>query len=154
MQSALRRAPPVTSRTKWTRRVSQAFSTFEDMTEFRNWCFSAEGYDFAARCTDPHACAHREAFARKHKNVVRRWEVSSEFPSRAVVEAYLKPAVDRSDEAFEWGEPQVERIVRWARERLNWDERYTADVLKPVSKRAPLPLPPVLTGHVSSLLPY
>jgi 5'-3' exonuclease len=112
--------------------IVQAFPTFEDMTEFRNWCFSAEGYDFAARCADPLACAHREAFARKHKNVVRRWEVSSEFPSRAVVEAYMKPAVDRSEEAFEWGEPQVERIVRWARERLSWDERYTADVLKPV----------------------
>jgi len=32
------------------------------------------------------------------------------FPSRAVVEAYLHPTIDESQESFSWGEPNIDGL--------------------------------------------
>ena len=44
-----------------------------------------------------------QEFASKHAKIRKNWEVGAEFPSQAVIEAFLTPLVESSEEPFEWG---------------------------------------------------
>jgi len=46
--------------------------------------------------------------------------VPENFPSQPVIDAYLQPNVDRSDEPFEWGQVDMGALRRFALERLQW----------------------------------
>jgi hypothetical protein len=74
----------------------------QGLKEFRNWMYSAEQFDFSQQCSDAALVAARREFAAKHAKIRRTWEVDAQFPSDAVIEAFLKPTVDSSEEAFEW----------------------------------------------------
>jgi hypothetical protein len=52
----------------------------------------------------------RVQFEQKHPHARKNWEVSTEFPSQAVTEAFLHPTVDSSGEPFEWGTPNVPEV--------------------------------------------
>ena len=54
----------------------------------------------------------RVQFEKKHPHARKNWEVSTEFPSQAVTEAFLHPTVDSSDEPFEWGTPNMPEVRR------------------------------------------
>ncbi|VVC44029.1 Hypothetical protein CINCED_3A003134 [Cinara cedri] len=62
-------------------------------------------------------------------------KISSDFPNKAVLNAYLNPSVGESDDKFNWGIPQVDNIIQFARTNFNWDVQKTQSTLEPVLKK-------------------
>lgn len=52
-----------------------------------------------------------------------------------VVEAYLAPTVDDSQESFSWGSPDVESIIEFNRKNFGWTRLKTNEILGPVLKK-------------------
>ncbi|XP_055852557.1 DNA excision repair protein ERCC-5 isoform X2 [Episyrphus balteatus] len=69
------------------------------------------------------------------RNKLANIELHGEFPSSAVVEAYLNPKVDTSQDAFSWGTPDLESIREFARTNLGWTRHKTDEILGPVLKK-------------------
>lgn len=67
----------------------------------------------------------------KLKNVV----FTDNFPSVQVVQAYLDPTVDKSDEAFTWSKPDIVGLIDFAREKFGWTQLKSREILNPVIKR-------------------
>jgi DNA excision repair protein ERCC-5 len=85
----------------------------------------------------------QKAFMAKHRNVSKNWTIPSSFPDRAVVNAYIKPRVDTSEEKFEWGRPDAEALHKFCFERVSIEclLQRQACVLIPVQGQAfPKPL--------------
>lgn len=58
-----------------------------------------------------------------------------DFPNKAVINAYLNPIVNESNEKFSWGTPEVELIVQFAQTNFDWDVSKTKSTLAPVLKK-------------------
>nr|CAD7455406.1 unnamed protein product [Timema tahoe] len=69
----------------------------------------------------------------RHK--LRNVSLNDGFPSKAVVEAYLKPHVDESQESFSWGSPNLDSLRDYARSKFGWTPSKTDEILVPVLKR-------------------
>ncbi|KAI0873840.1 hypothetical protein GGS24DRAFT_374866 [Hypoxylon argillaceum] len=54
------------------------------------------------------------------------------FPSSAVSDAYLHPAVDHSSEQFQWGSPDVGGLRQFLMATIGWSQERTDEVLVPV----------------------
>ena len=79
--------------------ILRAFPSVACLREFRNWVYSdAKNFDFAANCSNPGLVTAREDFAAKHRGVKKNWEVDMDFPPDAVIQAFIKPSVDSSEE--------------------------------------------------------
>ncbi|ENN80361.1 hypothetical protein YQE_03220, partial [Dendroctonus ponderosae] len=73
----------------------------------------------------------RSALKSKLKNV----GFSDNFPSVQVVQAYLDPTVENSEEAFSWGRPNALALLEYARDKFGWTKTKAEDILNPVLKR-------------------
>jgi len=62
-------------------------------------------------------------------------KIGSDFPSKAVINAYLNPIVDESGDKFKWGVPQVDSIIQFAVKNFDWNVSKTKSVLAPVLKK-------------------
>ena len=71
----------------------------------------------------------------KIKQKVRQLKLPSGFPSQTVVNAYLKPEVDDSEERFTWGKPDLDLLRAYATEKMGWSQAKTDDSLLPVLKK-------------------
>ncbi|XP_070820781.1 DNA excision repair protein ERCC-5 homolog [Chaetodon trifascialis] len=71
----------------------------------------------------------------KVKKKLRDLELHPGFPSPAVAQAYLQPAVDQSDSSFSWGRPQLDMIKEFCLSRFGWNSRRTEETLQPVIKQ-------------------
>lgn len=69
------------------------------------------------------------------RNKLGNIELCGEFPSFAVVEAYLKPTVDNSQDSFSWGVPDVESIKEFTRTEFGWTRNKTNEILEPIIER-------------------
>ena len=49
-------------------------------------------------------------FHKNHKSARTRWIAPADFPSQGIINAYLKPAVDKSKTRFSWGKPDLDRL--------------------------------------------
>jgi DNA excision repair protein ERCC-5 len=79
--------------------ILRAFPSVACLREFRNWVYSdTKNFDFAANCSNPGLVAARKEFASKHRGVKKNWEVDMDFPPDAVIQAFMKPSVDSSEE--------------------------------------------------------
>lgn len=65
------------------------------------------------------------------KNVV----FTENFPSLQVVQAYLDPTVDKSEETFAWAKPDIEGLIEFARRKFGWTPLKSKEILSPVIKR-------------------
>ncbi|KAL2060770.1 hypothetical protein VTL71DRAFT_9412 [Oculimacula yallundae] len=54
------------------------------------------------------------------------------FPSSAVTEAYLKPDVDSTPDAFQWGVPDLDQLREFLMATIGWTQERTDEVLVPV----------------------
>ncbi|CAH1244600.1 ERCC5 [Branchiostoma lanceolatum] len=68
------------------------------------------------------------------KAKLRKLELSPGFPNITVVEAYLSPTVDESEEPFAWGAPDLHSLRQFAMQRFGWTTNKTDEVLLPVMK--------------------
>uniref|UniRef100_A0A3Q2UIB4 Excision repair cross-complementation group 5 n=1 Tax=Fundulus heteroclitus TaxID=8078 RepID=A0A3Q2UIB4_FUNHE len=71
----------------------------------------------------------------KVKKKVRELKLQPGFPNPAVAQAYLQPAVDRSESSFGWGRPQLDMIKEFCLSRFGWSSRKTEETLQPVVKQ-------------------
>lgn len=61
--------------------------------------------------------------------------LNTDFPNKAVINAYLNPIVNESNEKFNWGVPQVDSIIQFAQINFDWDVSKTKNTLAPVLKK-------------------
>ncbi|CAJ1049856.1 DNA repair protein complementing XP-G cells [Xyrichtys novacula] len=71
----------------------------------------------------------------KVKKKLRALKLQPGFPSPAVAQAYMEPAVDQSDSTFTWGRPQLDMIKEFCLNRFGWSSRKTEETLQPVIKQ-------------------
>ncbi|KAL5237165.1 hypothetical protein ACI65C_004575 [Semiaphis heraclei] len=62
-------------------------------------------------------------------------KIGNDFPNKAVINAYLHPIVNESNESFNWGTPQVDSIIQFAQTNFDWDISKTKSKLAPVLKK-------------------
>lgn len=71
------------------------------------------------------------AFRKKHSSARTRWIAPADFPSRAIINAYLKPVVDNSTVRFSWGKPDLPGLQRFCAETLGWEREETDRIVNP-----------------------
>ncbi|XP_016661395.1 DNA repair protein complementing XP-G cells homolog isoform X2 [Acyrthosiphon pisum] len=62
-------------------------------------------------------------------------KIGNDFPNKAVINAYLHPIVNESNESFNWGTLQVDSIIQFAQTNFDWDVSKTKSKLAPVLKK-------------------
>ena len=73
-------------------------------------------------------------FHKTHKSARTRWIAPADFPSLAIINAYIKPAVDKSNSRFSWEKPRMDDLQLFCAETLGWDHEETSRVVSPVLK--------------------
>uniref|UniRef100_A0A182Q548 Uncharacterized protein n=1 Tax=Anopheles farauti TaxID=69004 RepID=A0A182Q548_9DIPT len=101
--------------------TSEMMSMLSGLRKFRDWWQHGRNGATGARM----------ALKSKLKNI----DIGEGFPSTGVVDAYLRPTVDCSEEEFAWGYPDAERLRDYARQKFGWTQTKTNDILLPVLKR-------------------
>uniref|UniRef100_A0A8W7PZY4 XPG-I domain-containing protein n=1 Tax=Anopheles coluzzii TaxID=1518534 RepID=A0A8W7PZY4_ANOCL len=101
--------------------TSEMMSMLSGLRKFRDWWHHGRNG----------ATGTRISLKSKLKNI----EIGEGFPSTGVVEAYLQPTVDCSEEEFTWGYPDADRLRDYARQKFGWSQTKTNDILLPVLKR-------------------
>ncbi|XP_078481929.1 DNA excision repair protein ERCC-5-like isoform X2 [Ciona intestinalis] len=96
----------------------------ESLVQFKQW------WD------DAHAQVKPPTSEAKIKTELRRLNVPQNFPSKLVVEAYLKPRVNESKDKFVWGMPDLSGIRDYLTERLHWTRNKIDEELLPVLKKS------------------
>jgi len=61
--------------------------------------------------------------------------VKLDFPNKAVINAYLNPIVNESNEKFKWGTVQEDSIIQFAQTNFDWNLSKTKSTLAPVLKK-------------------
>uniref|UniRef100_A0A182K3J7 Uncharacterized protein n=1 Tax=Anopheles christyi TaxID=43041 RepID=A0A182K3J7_9DIPT len=101
--------------------TSEMMSMLSGLRKFRDWWHHGRNG----------VAGTRISLKSKLKNI----DIGEGFPSTCVVEAYLQPTVDYSEEEFSWGYPDADRLRDYAREKFGWNQTKTNDILLPVLKR-------------------
>ncbi|XP_053661823.1 DNA excision repair protein ERCC-5 [Anopheles marshallii] len=101
--------------------TSELMSMLSGLRKFRDWWQHGR----------TGASGTRMALKSKLKNI----DIGDGFPSTGVVDAYLRPTVDFSEEEFTWGYPDADRLRDYARQKFGWAQTKTNDILLPVLKR-------------------
>lgn len=101
--------------------TDQYQSMLSSLRKFRDWFQSGK----------PAGPNGRTILRGKLKNV----ELFDGFPSVNVLRAYLEPMIDSSEEAFTWGQIDVEAIMQMTKTKFGWTRLKTEEILNPVLKR-------------------
>jgi hypothetical protein len=129
--------------------VLAAFPGVAGLRRFRDWVYSADVPDARAPPPEPElpagasdadrraarAAYLEAAFKYEHRRSRSRWDVSRSFPDGAVVDAYLRPPVDRSSGGFSWAAPDEAAVVEMLERKLAWHHSQTRRLLAPVLAR-------------------
>ena len=73
-----------------------------------------------------------QEFHEKHQSARTRWTMPPNFPADNVIHAYMNPVVDKSNERFTWGVPNVEGLVVFCAKHIGWPPEETRNLLAPV----------------------
>ena len=76
--------------------------------------------------------SRRQSFKRGHQTMKRSWRIPDDFPSSAVLEAYEKPAVDRSREPLLWGKPNLNLLRAFCCNQFHWQHTKIDELILPV----------------------
>lgn len=123
--------------------IVNAFTGSNAMVEFREWCYSADvtmqpeipnlsdeySDDLRAELMQQYRLAE---FKYKHRNMRVNWNVSRDFPNRAVINAYLHPNVDKDSTPFIWAQPSTDAIYSFCARVLHWPDEYIHQQIDPV----------------------
>ncbi|KAJ2953876.1 hypothetical protein O0L34_g1504 [Tuta absoluta] len=69
------------------------------------------------------------------KKKLKNIDLTDEFPSIRVVQAYLEPNVEKSEDKFTWGEIDITILRDYARAKFGWSQNKLDEIIKPVIKR-------------------
>mmetsp|Transcript_18310 Transcript_18310/g.34016 ORF Transcript_18310/g.34016 Transcript_18310/m.34016 type:complete len:358 (-) Transcript_18310:114-1187(-) len=104
----------------------------DGLTKFREWL---DGFGDPISDGNHKRYLSKEAlFHKKHKTGRTRWVAPADFPSQAIINAYLKPVVDKSKAKFSWGKPNLQGLQHFCAETLGWEQDETDRVVNPVLK--------------------
>ena len=119
-----------------------AFRSLDDLRAFKRWFNTPASEVLLSSHETAEAAASQYGFNEKQidflrdscKRIKKHWVPPDGFPNERVVDAYLKPTVDRSKEDFEWGKPDMDLLRLFCKEKFGWEadraERTLQDVLK------------------------
>lgn len=96
--------------------IVEAFDSKEALLRFSEWASRA---DLFLKDRDRHYenLPQKEIeYKLKHMNYKKSWELPMDFPNQLVIDGYLKPRIDKSEEKFTWGQPAMNKIVQYAKE--------------------------------------
>lgn len=68
---------------------------------------------------------------KKLKNVA----LTEDFPSVRVVQAYLEPNIEKSEDKFTWGEVDITILRDYTKAKFGWSQNKLDEIIKPVLKR-------------------
>ncbi len=71
----------------------------------------------------------------KLREKLRKLKLPVNFPSTRIVQAYLNPEVDNSNEKFSWAIPNFVAIRDYASEKFGWSRHKIDEIIKPVIKQ-------------------
>ncbi|KAH7327301.1 DNA excision repair protein-like protein [Rhexocercosporidium sp. MPI-PUGE-AT-0058] len=106
--------------------ILSEFPTSTGLQEFKEWWASVQ-INGPPLNTEP--STFRKKFRRSQGT---KLFLPPNFPSSAVTEAYLKPDVDSSPDAFQWGVPDLDRLREFLMATIGWTQERTDEVLVPV----------------------
>ncbi|KAI8428238.1 hypothetical protein MSG28_002459 [Choristoneura fumiferana] len=69
------------------------------------------------------------------KKKLRNVTLTDDFPSMRVIQAYLEPNVERSEEKFTWGELDITVLRDYAKSKFGWSQNKFDEIIKPVLAR-------------------
>ncbi|XP_045511657.1 DNA repair protein UVH3 isoform X1 [Colias croceus] len=69
------------------------------------------------------------------KNKLKNVTLNDDFPSVRVVQAYLEPNVEKSDEKFTWGEIDITILRDYTKKKFGWSQNKLDEIINPVLKR-------------------
>ena len=100
----------------------------EDKDEGRGAVAAGEAADEEAEAREE----RMKAYKRRHQTVRRNWVLPANFPSRAVTEAYRKPAVDHSEAPCTWSQPDLQGLRAFCYDKFGWNQAKADEALLPV----------------------
>jgi len=102
------------------------------LTKFREWLdgFGDPPVDDKDKCY----MSKEALFHKKHKTARTRWVAPADFPSQAIINAYVKPVVDKSEVKFSWAKPDLGGLQQFCADTLGWEQAETNRVVNPVLK--------------------
>ncbi|XP_063376597.1 DNA excision repair protein ERCC-5 homolog [Cydia fagiglandana] len=69
------------------------------------------------------------------KKKLRNVTLSDDFPSIRVVQAYMEPNVEKSEDKFTWGELDITVLRDYAKSKFGWSQQKFDEIIKPVLAR-------------------
>jgi DNA excision repair protein ERCC-5 len=105
----------------------EILSEFKDLYEFKDWWTGVQEGRIPKEADK--SSPFRRRFRRTH---VTKMFLPATFPDPRVEEAYLEPAVDNSDEQFQWGVPDLDALRTFLSSQIGWSWERTDEVLVPV----------------------
>ncbi|XP_023947021.2 DNA excision repair protein ERCC-5 [Bicyclus anynana] len=69
------------------------------------------------------------------KKKLKNIQLSDDFPSVRVVQAYMDPNIEKSEEKFSWGEIDITILRDYTKTKFGWSQNKLDEIIKPVLKR-------------------
>jgi len=122
--------------------IVATFPGFQGLCEFRDWLQATSGTSDSG-IFDPQKSLSKQKqeemkpvmrFKYKHRGARLRWKIGEGWPSEVVRNAYLHPEVDESTEAFTWSVPNVEGLVQFCIDKLQWTDEKSRQTILPAMK--------------------
>lgn len=98
------------------------------LTKFREWLDVLRSNKGNLPASSNNSSVHTKL--RKFSN-----SLPDNFPNHVVVDAYLKPSVDDSNEPFDWTKPDLDLLRDFGKRKLNWPTSKVDDLVCPVLKK-------------------
>jgi 5'-3' exonuclease len=120
--------------------ILQAFEVSQDLRkgllEFRKWL---DGFDPAdalgIKKGKEKTTTKQVLFHQTHHTARTRWIAPKHFPDEKVLAAYLNPVVDKSEDRFSWGVPDLDKLIAFFNRHAGWNPEETRRLLEPVVKK-------------------
>ncbi|KAL7525542.1 hypothetical protein ACHAXR_001053 [Thalassiosira sp. AJA248-18] len=102
----------------------------DGLQNFRTWL---DGFGDSLNDGNGEKSSSKErSFHKKHQSARTRWVAPADFPSQAIINAYLKPVVETSKTKFSWARPDLSGLQRFCAETLGWEEEECSRIVNPV----------------------
>jgi 5'-3' exonuclease len=119
--------------------VVDAFDISKDvkkgLQDFRKWLDGFDPADALATKKGKSEQSKENVFHKNHHTARTRWIAPKHFPDDKVLSAYLNPVVDKSEERFTFGVPDLDNLILFCNQHVGWSPDETRRLLSPVVKK-------------------
>ncbi|EGR27416.1 hypothetical protein IMG5_195980 [Ichthyophthirius multifiliis] len=115
--------------------IVTAFDNMDALKRFKIWASKADILLEDPSIHYTNISIKEKNYKEYHKNFKKNWEIPNDFPSCKVVNAYLKPKIDESLEAFKWAKPNFDLLKLYCKSMFGWDYALIQDTIEPLEKK-------------------